>query len=165
MNQSGGFTMKMISPARLAAALAGFYLISAPAIAPPAYGGNELDHLKCYELDTDDDDFPWSPNTHAKDALTLTPPSISPFAKESGCKLLPRKNPKPTAVCIRVSKVPQQSPIGQSLDNDYLCFRAVCPAEKANTQLFVTENQFGNGQPLVKRRTTTRTLCVPSRVQ
>ncbi len=153
--------MGTMSPVRLAVALACACLVAAPRFVTSAYGGKGLDHLKCYELVVNDL-FPWTANAHAHDPLTLTPAAISSFAKESGCQLLPTDNPRPFQACVRVSKTPQEPPTGQSLLNDFLCFRALCPAEAEDTQLPAADNQFGEGQPLAKRTTTVRILCVPS---
>jgi hypothetical protein len=154
--------MGTFSSARLAATIAGACLVAAPVFSTSAYGGTKgSDHLKCYKL-TVSDHFPWTANAHSHDALTLTPSVISSFASESGCQLLPTKNPRPIQACVRVTKAPSQAPHGQVLFNDFLCFRARCPAEAADTQLPAADNQFGTGQPLAKRKTGERILCVPS---
>jgi hypothetical protein len=117
-----------------------------------------FDHLKCYKLAfSKKKGLVWTPNAHAKDALTLTP-AISIFGTETGCQLLPKKNPHPTEICTPVDKQPRQGS-GPGLSDSYLCYMMSCPAGDDST-LFIGD-QFGSGQAIVKHKSKTRRLCVP----
>ena len=126
----------------------------------PALAANvpSFDHLKCYKLAySKKKGAAWAPNAHAKDALTLTP-AIPIFGAESGCQLLPKKNPHPTEICTPVDKQPRQGS-GPALIDSYLCYMMSCPAGDDST-LFIGD-QFGSGHAIVKHKSKTRRLCVP----
>ena len=127
---------------------------------PPASAAEPIpfDHLKCYKLAySKKKGVVWTPNAHAKDALTLTP-AISVFGTESGCQLLPKKNPHPTEICTPVDKEPRQG-TGPLLTDSYLCYMISCPAGDDST--LSIGDQFGSGQAIVKHKSKTRRLCVP----
>jgi hypothetical protein len=127
----------------------------------PASGADvtTFDHLKCYKLAySKKKGVVWTPNDHAMNALTLTP-LIPVFGTESGCQLLPKKNPHPTEICTPVDKQPRQGNAGPMLTDNYLCYKVSCPAGDDST-LFIGD-QFGSGQAIVKHKSKTRRLCVP----
>ena len=99
----------------------------------------------------------WTFNAHAKDALTLTS-NLPLFGTETGCQLLPKKNPHPTEICTPVDKQPRQG-TGPALSDNYLCYTVSCPA---GTDLTLSiGDQFGSGQAIVKRKPKTHRICVP----
>lgn len=137
-------------------------LLAVVALALLAYAGSafaqgvlQTDHLKCYRATPVRGLF-FINNSHAADALKLQPFQVPPFAVEEGCVV----NPKTFKICIPVAKQPAQAPAGQILRNDYLCYKAKCPAE-TDFRLGIL-NQFAQGLIKVQRKSRAREVCVPT---
>ncbi|MDA1335030.1 MAG: hypothetical protein O2794_03390, partial [bacterium] len=102
----------------------------------------------------------WTANAHAVDPLILDPGDLPPFEREQGCQLLPKKAPKPSEICVPVSKDPSQDPTGHEIGTIFTCYKMKCPSEDNVTVSLA--DQFGDGSLEVNQKTTARRLCVPN---
>jgi hypothetical protein len=118
---------------------------------------DRFDHLRCYRVVADLRD------AEKAEGLTLTPDQIATFAEQSGCRL---RSAKATEVCVPVAKSPSDSPSGDDLNADYVCYRVKCdsPVSKEPIPLEVND-PFGSGTLMVRQLPgdSTQSLCVPSR--
>lgn len=118
------------------------------------------DDLECYELRVTRGQ--WTADLgNASQPLVLTP-FAPPFTVETGCRLVPSRNPRPRQVCVPSSVSPSQAPAGQALSNLYACYKMRCPREADLDLAFTT--QFGAGTRSVHRSTGYRRVCVPASI-
>lgn len=116
------------------------------------------DHLDCFRLRVPKSR--WSATDHAFDAFTLTP-AVPDIDLDRGCRLVPEKHPVPRELCVPAAKTPSLPPSGSPGYQSLLCYEARCEAALVDEAPLLAD-QFGSGQPIVKRRDRKRRVCVPT---